>query len=201
MTWTANSCFVTLAILFLWRVEEIAEACSCSPSHPQQAFCSSDVGKLNHRVKWMNLKQHFSCYLFEYIMYVRIISFISGKVNCKCWGGKLPLLLCLQLQGEEDGIFCLSIFLSTALLSFSSSLCNHLLIFMSLGSDSLSYLPSYFLICSTQCNIFEQFCWQKHFCHIIASVSHCYSYPSNCYLWKLMLYEKSAQNKVFNSGE
>ncbi|KAM9346376.1 metalloproteinase inhibitor 2b [Symphorus nematophorus] len=43
MSWTANSCFVTLAILFLWRVEEIAEACSCSPAHPQQAFCNSDV--------------------------------------------------------------------------------------------------------------------------------------------------------------
>ncbi|XP_041633585.1 metalloproteinase inhibitor 2b [Cheilinus undulatus] len=41
MTWTAN--FVTLAILFLWRVEEIAEACSCAPVHPQQAFCNSDV--------------------------------------------------------------------------------------------------------------------------------------------------------------
>ncbi|XP_040919397.1 metalloproteinase inhibitor 2b [Toxotes jaculatrix] len=43
MTWTVSSCFVTLAILFLWRVEEIAEACSCSPAHPQQAFCSADV--------------------------------------------------------------------------------------------------------------------------------------------------------------
>uniref|UniRef100_A0A8C2ZSW5 Metalloproteinase inhibitor 2 n=1 Tax=Cyclopterus lumpus TaxID=8103 RepID=A0A8C2ZSW5_CYCLU len=43
MTWTANSCVVTLVILFLWRVEEIAEACSCSPAHPQQAFCNSDV--------------------------------------------------------------------------------------------------------------------------------------------------------------
>ncbi|KAM3597619.1 uncharacterized protein V6R79_006960 [Siganus canaliculatus] len=43
MSWTANSCLVTLAILFLWRVEEIAEACSCSPAHPQQAFCRSDV--------------------------------------------------------------------------------------------------------------------------------------------------------------
>uniref|UniRef100_A0A8C2ZU73 Metalloproteinase inhibitor 2 n=1 Tax=Cyclopterus lumpus TaxID=8103 RepID=A0A8C2ZU73_CYCLU len=36
-------CVVTLVILFLWRVEEIAEACSCSPAHPQQAFCNSDV--------------------------------------------------------------------------------------------------------------------------------------------------------------
>ncbi|KAK2833413.1 hypothetical protein Q5P01_017302 [Channa striata] len=43
MTWTVNSCFVTLAILFLWRVEEVAEACSCSPVHPQQAFCNADV--------------------------------------------------------------------------------------------------------------------------------------------------------------
>ncbi|KAL3053697.1 hypothetical protein OYC64_006091 [Pagothenia borchgrevinki] len=43
MTWTANSCFVTLAILFLWRGEEVAEACRCFPAHPQEAFCRSDV--------------------------------------------------------------------------------------------------------------------------------------------------------------
>ncbi|KAK5914021.1 hypothetical protein CgunFtcFv8_008489 [Champsocephalus gunnari] len=45
MTWTANSCVVTLAILFLWRGEEVAEACSCSRynAHPQVKFCSSDV--------------------------------------------------------------------------------------------------------------------------------------------------------------
>lgn len=43
MSWTMNRCFVTLAILFLWRVEEMSEACSCSPAHPQQAFCNSDV--------------------------------------------------------------------------------------------------------------------------------------------------------------
>ncbi|XP_019949708.1 metalloproteinase inhibitor 2b [Paralichthys olivaceus] len=43
MTWTVSSCFVTLAILCLWRVEEGAEACSCSPAHPQQALCSADV--------------------------------------------------------------------------------------------------------------------------------------------------------------
>ncbi|XP_068193504.1 metalloproteinase inhibitor 2-like [Antennarius striatus] len=43
MTWTTNSCFVTLAVLFVWRVEEIAQACSCSLAHPQQAFCNSDV--------------------------------------------------------------------------------------------------------------------------------------------------------------
>ncbi|XP_029364257.1 metalloproteinase inhibitor 2-like [Echeneis naucrates] len=43
MSRTMHSCFVTLAILFLWRVEEVAEACSCSPAHPQQTFCSADV--------------------------------------------------------------------------------------------------------------------------------------------------------------
>ncbi|XP_033999323.1 metalloproteinase inhibitor 2-like [Trematomus bernacchii] len=43
MTWTANSCFVTLAILFLWRGEEVAEACRCFPAHPQEVFCRSDV--------------------------------------------------------------------------------------------------------------------------------------------------------------
>ncbi|KAJ0001356.1 hypothetical protein NQD34_006376 [Periophthalmus magnuspinnatus] len=43
MSRTANSVLVTLAILFIWRVEKLAEACSCSPAHPQQAFCNSDV--------------------------------------------------------------------------------------------------------------------------------------------------------------
>lgn len=43
MSLATNSVLATLAILFLWRVEKLAEACSCSPAHPQQAFCSSDV--------------------------------------------------------------------------------------------------------------------------------------------------------------
>ncbi|KAK1794021.1 hypothetical protein P4O66_010933 [Electrophorus voltai] len=33
----------TLVVLILCRVEEIAEACSCSPVHPQQAFCNADI--------------------------------------------------------------------------------------------------------------------------------------------------------------
>ncbi|XP_013865491.1 metalloproteinase inhibitor 2 [Austrofundulus limnaeus] len=43
MTLTLKSCFVTLAILFIWQVEEGAEACTCMQSDPQQAICSSDV--------------------------------------------------------------------------------------------------------------------------------------------------------------
>ncbi|CAB1350147.1 unnamed protein product [Coregonus sp. 'balchen'] len=43
MTWSVSSCFITLFVLFLWRVEDIAEACKCSPPHPQQAFCNADV--------------------------------------------------------------------------------------------------------------------------------------------------------------
>jgi len=43
MSWTANSVLLSLTILFIWRVEKLAEACSCSPVHPQQAFCNSDV--------------------------------------------------------------------------------------------------------------------------------------------------------------
>ncbi|XP_056144558.1 metalloproteinase inhibitor 2b [Lampris incognitus] len=43
MTWTVNRGLATLAMLFLWRAGEIAEACSCSPAHPQQAFCNADV--------------------------------------------------------------------------------------------------------------------------------------------------------------
>ncbi|KAL2102027.1 hypothetical protein ACEWY4_003788 [Coilia grayii] len=38
-----NSVLATLVVLLLWRVKEIAEACSCSPMHPQQAFCNADI--------------------------------------------------------------------------------------------------------------------------------------------------------------
>uniref|UniRef100_A0A4W5RI99 Uncharacterized protein n=1 Tax=Hucho hucho TaxID=62062 RepID=A0A4W5RI99_9TELE len=40
-------CFITLVILFLWRVYEITEACTCMIVHPQQAFCNADIGKAN----------------------------------------------------------------------------------------------------------------------------------------------------------
>ncbi|KAG7267494.1 hypothetical protein CRUP_008255, partial [Coryphaenoides rupestris] len=43
MTGTLSGCVVTLALLFVWRGEHFAEACSCAPAHPQQAFCHSDV--------------------------------------------------------------------------------------------------------------------------------------------------------------
>ncbi|XP_014038928.1 metalloproteinase inhibitor 2 [Salmo salar] len=43
MTWSISSCFITLVVLFLWRIEDVAEACRCAPVHLQQAFCSADV--------------------------------------------------------------------------------------------------------------------------------------------------------------
>lgn len=42
---SVRSCVGTLVVLILCRVGEIAEACSCSPVHPQQAFCNADIGK------------------------------------------------------------------------------------------------------------------------------------------------------------
>uniref|UniRef100_A0A8K9VCY6 Metalloproteinase inhibitor 2 n=1 Tax=Oncorhynchus mykiss TaxID=8022 RepID=A0A8K9VCY6_ONCMY len=43
MTRYVSSCFITLVVLFLWRVEDIADACSCLPQHPQQAFCNAEI--------------------------------------------------------------------------------------------------------------------------------------------------------------
>lgn len=45
MPFSFNGILGTLALLFLWRAEELAEACSCAPVHPQQAFCNADVGE------------------------------------------------------------------------------------------------------------------------------------------------------------
>ena len=45
MTRYVSSCFITLVVLFLWRVEDIADACRCLPQHPQQAFCNAEIGK------------------------------------------------------------------------------------------------------------------------------------------------------------
>uniref|UniRef100_A0A8K9X0L4 Metalloproteinase inhibitor 2 n=1 Tax=Oncorhynchus mykiss TaxID=8022 RepID=A0A8K9X0L4_ONCMY len=43
MTRYVSSCFITLFVLFLWRVEDIADACKCSPPHPQKAFCDAEI--------------------------------------------------------------------------------------------------------------------------------------------------------------
>ncbi|KAA8581370.1 hypothetical protein FQN60_002951, partial [Etheostoma spectabile] len=43
MPFSINGILCTLALLVLWRAEELAEACSCAPVHPQQAFCNADV--------------------------------------------------------------------------------------------------------------------------------------------------------------
>lgn len=45
MPFSAHGILCALALLLLWRAEELAEACSCAPVHPQQAFCNADVGK------------------------------------------------------------------------------------------------------------------------------------------------------------
>ncbi|KAK1799029.1 hypothetical protein P4O66_007292 [Electrophorus voltai] len=33
----------SVLVLLVWRMGEVAEACSCSPAHPQQAYCNADV--------------------------------------------------------------------------------------------------------------------------------------------------------------
>ncbi|XP_061561667.1 metalloproteinase inhibitor 2a isoform X1 [Phycodurus eques] len=43
MPLSVNGVVCTLALLLVWRAEELAEACSCAPVHPQQAFCNADV--------------------------------------------------------------------------------------------------------------------------------------------------------------
>lgn len=45
MPFSVNGILCTLALLVLWRTEELVEACSCAPVHPQQAFCNADVGE------------------------------------------------------------------------------------------------------------------------------------------------------------
>ncbi|XP_013930892.1 PREDICTED: metalloproteinase inhibitor 2-like, partial [Thamnophis sirtalis] len=43
MSATLPSLLASLAVLLLGRVGRLADACSCSPVHPQQAFCNADV--------------------------------------------------------------------------------------------------------------------------------------------------------------
>uniref|UniRef100_A0A0F7Z5I6 Metalloproteinase inhibitor 2 n=1 Tax=Micrurus fulvius TaxID=8637 RepID=A0A0F7Z5I6_MICFL len=43
MSATLPSLLASLAVLLLGRVDRLADACSCSPVHPQQAFCNADV--------------------------------------------------------------------------------------------------------------------------------------------------------------
>lgn len=138
MSWTANSCVITLAILFLWRVEEIAEACSCSPAHPQQAFCSSDVGKLTHWVKWMSGKLFFNS----------LFVLLSRIWKCNCWegGGQSPTLCVYNYRGWNFLSLNLSFHFPPL---FSVFLSKHLLLFlMVLFLWSHLATTPYFLICS-----------------------------------------------------
>lgn len=44
MAATLRDVFAFLAVLLvLWPADHLSEACSCSPIHPQQAFCNADV--------------------------------------------------------------------------------------------------------------------------------------------------------------
>uniref|UniRef100_UPI00398EF273 metalloproteinase inhibitor 2a n=1 Tax=Pristiophorus japonicus TaxID=55135 RepID=UPI00398EF273 len=43
MSAIVSSLVATLFLLLALRLEQIAEACSCAPIHPQQAFCNADV--------------------------------------------------------------------------------------------------------------------------------------------------------------
>ncbi len=43
------SAAVTLALLFFLSValnEQVVEGCRCTPRHPQQQFCTSDIGTI-----------------------------------------------------------------------------------------------------------------------------------------------------------
>lgn len=101
MSWTANSYFVTVAILFLWRVQEIAEACSCSPAHPQQAFCNSDVGKCQ---RWV--PQKGSIFLLVPSVSVAVIPEKKKKSENAERGKSCPTLCVYSYKGEvsEEGV-------------------------------------------------------------------------------------------------
>lgn len=86
MSRTVRSCLLSLALLLVWRAEESVEACSCSPAHPQQAFCNSDVGKSAERSE-----SRAKC---------------EGALNAEN-AGKVAQL-CVYRR-EEDGIFCLQL--------------------------------------------------------------------------------------------
>ncbi|XP_037544954.1 metalloproteinase inhibitor 2 [Nematolebias whitei] len=43
MTLMMKTCFFSLAILFLWQVQDGAEACSCVNIPPEQVFCRADM--------------------------------------------------------------------------------------------------------------------------------------------------------------
>ncbi|XP_037544486.1 metalloproteinase inhibitor 2 [Nematolebias whitei] len=43
MTMMMKICFISLTILFLWRVQDVAGACRCLHLSIQQAFCRADV--------------------------------------------------------------------------------------------------------------------------------------------------------------
>lgn len=51
----ARSLRLALGLLLLATLLRRADACSCSPVHPQQAFCNADVGKRLYPVRAAHL--------------------------------------------------------------------------------------------------------------------------------------------------
>nr|XP_057906109.1 metalloproteinase inhibitor 2-like [Doryrhamphus excisus] len=43
MSWTVKSLVLPIVLLCMWRLQEVAQACTCGPAHPQTAFCQADV--------------------------------------------------------------------------------------------------------------------------------------------------------------
>ncbi|KPP77197.1 TIMP metallopeptidase inhibitor 2 precursor-like [Scleropages formosus] len=43
MSTMVSGVLAAAVLLLLWRVDRMTEACSCSPVHPQQAFCNADI--------------------------------------------------------------------------------------------------------------------------------------------------------------
>ncbi|XP_013879202.1 metalloproteinase inhibitor 2 [Austrofundulus limnaeus] len=99
MTWVMKSCFITLVLVFLWRVEKGVESCKCMIIDPQKALCDSDVVFRVNVTGRQEIENFGNSYTIKYDL--DIIEIFKGPEGTGGVYSSPPCRADLQTDGKE----------------------------------------------------------------------------------------------------
>uniref|UniRef100_A0A3B3VRN1 Metalloproteinase inhibitor 4 n=1 Tax=Poecilia latipinna TaxID=48699 RepID=A0A3B3VRN1_9TELE len=91
-TWQIRSACLGLVVLLLLGagLEDVVEGCSCHPSHPQQLFCSAEIGELIHsKLKMKTFSSPLCVQMFKGFDRAKDIQYVYTPVFSSLCGVKL----------------------------------------------------------------------------------------------------------------